>query len=103
MAEPLKVLSGRYEDIRRRHADYASKLEKERDVGYAELRKMKSSYDSVCQEVENRRKKVDSSFDFSKQKAQTAFQQHTLNMHNVKVPRRVPVPRQDLTSIRIAT
>ncbi|KAI9833954.1 MAG: hypothetical protein M1838_005554 [Thelocarpon superellum] len=84
VAEPLKQLSGRYEEIRKRHVDYAAKLEKERDAGYTDLKKMKGSYDSVCQEVENRRKKVDSAFDYSKQKAQSAFQQHTLTMNNVK-------------------
>ena len=65
--------------------DYAVKLDKERDAGYADLRKMKASYDSVCQEVENRRKKVDSSFETGKQKAQNAYQQQTSDMHNVKV------------------
>ncbi|KAI9754949.1 MAG: H(+)-transporting V0 sector ATPase subunit c [Chaenotheca gracillima] len=84
LAEPLKGLGARYEDIRKRHADYANKLEKERDASYAELRKTKGSYDSVCQEVENRRKKIDSSFDYGKSKAQNAYQQQMIDMHNVK-------------------
>ncbi|KAI9819717.1 MAG: hypothetical protein M1832_003951 [Thelocarpon impressellum] len=84
VAEPFKHLSTRLEDIRKRHAEYAVKLEKERDANYADLKRMKGSYDNVCQEVENRRKKADSSFDYTKQKAQNAFQQHILNMHNVK-------------------
>ena len=66
VAEPLKVLSGRYDEIRKRHVEYADKLEKERDATYADLRKMKGKYDAACQEVENKRKKAESSFDYSK-------------------------------------
>ncbi|KAI9717656.1 MAG: hypothetical protein M1812_004601 [Candelaria pacifica] len=84
IAEPLKQISTRYEELRKRHAEYAVKLEKEKDGSYADLRKNKGSYDAVCQEVENRRKKVESSFDFGKQKAQGAYQQQILDMHNVK-------------------
>ncbi|RAL64033.1 hypothetical protein DID88_003221 [Monilinia fructigena] len=43
VAEPLKVLGGRYEEIRKRHVEYAEKLEKERDSTYADLRKMKGN------------------------------------------------------------
>ncbi|KAF2278671.1 FCH-domain-containing protein [Westerdykella ornata] len=84
LADPLKVLAGRYEEIRKCHAEYAVKLEKERDSAYADLRKMKGKYDGVCQEVENRRKKIDSSFDHGKQKARNAFEQQQLEMRNVK-------------------
>lgn len=85
LADPLKVLAGRYEELRKYHAEYAAKLEKERDSTYADLRKMKGKYDGVCQEVENRRKKIDSSFDHGKQKARNAFEQQQLEMRNVKV------------------
>lgn len=84
LAEPLKHLGLKYEDLRKQHAEYASKLEKERDANYADLRKAKSKYDSVCQEVENRRKKTESSFDHGKAKAQTAFQQQQGEMRNAK-------------------
>ncbi|KAK3068658.1 hypothetical protein LTS18_000579, partial [Coniosporium uncinatum] len=84
LAEPLKVLAARYEDLRKSHADYAAKLEKERDGSYSDLRKMKGKYDSSCQEVENRRKKTDSAFDMSKQKAAVAYQQQMSEMHNIK-------------------
>lgn len=84
LAEPLKHLSAKYEDLRKSHADYAAKLEKERDGSYADLKKTKGKYDSVCQEVENRRKKTESSFDHGRQKAQTAFQQQQAEMHNTK-------------------
>ncbi|KAF7880687.1 uncharacterized protein EAF01_011956 [Botrytis porri] len=84
VAEPLKVLGGRYDEIRKRHVEYADKLEKERDASYADLRKMKGKYDAACQEVENKRKKAESSFDYSKTKAQNAYQQQILEMHNVK-------------------
>ena len=84
LAQPLQYLANRTEDLRKLHADYAAKLEKERDAAYGDLRKMKGKYDSVCQEVENRRKKIDSSFDHSKSKAQAAYQQQLSEMHNVK-------------------
>ncbi|KAI8943206.1 hypothetical protein NX059_001233 [Plenodomus lindquistii] len=84
LADPLKTLGTRYEDLRKLHADYASKLEKERDGQYAELRKQKGKYDSVCQEVESRRKKVDGAFDHGKGKARNAFEQQQVEMRNVK-------------------
>ncbi|KAI9842923.1 MAG: hypothetical protein M1837_006755 [Sclerophora amabilis] len=84
LADPLKNLSVRYEEIRKRHVEYAAKLERERDSSYAELKKMKGSYDSVCQDVESKRKKVDSAFDYGKSKAQNAYQQQLSEMHNVK-------------------
>lgn len=85
VADPLKGLAARYEELRKCHADYAVKLEKERDSTYGDLRKMKGKYDTVCQEVENRRKKIDSSFDHGKNKARNAFEQQQVEMRNVKV------------------
>lgn len=84
LAQPLQSLSTRTEELRKLHTDYAAKLEKEKDSAFGDLRKMKAKYDSVCQEVENRRKKVDSSFDYGKQKAQVTYQQQLSEMHNVK-------------------
>lgn len=84
LAEPLKHLGNKYEDLRKQHVEYAAKLEKERDGNYADLKKTKDKYYSVCQEVENKRKKIDSSFDHGKQKAQTAFQQQQGDMRNFK-------------------
>jgi len=84
LADPLKALGTRYEDLRKLHADYATKLEKERDSQYAELRKQKGKYDSVCQEVESRRKKVDGAFDHGKAKARNAFEQQQVEMRNTK-------------------
>ena len=85
VAEPLKTLALRYEDIRKSHAEYAAKLERERDVSYGDLKKTKGRYDGACQEVENRRKKTESSFEHGKSKAQSAYQQQIMEMHNVKV------------------
>lgn len=82
VAEPLRIIGGRFEELRKRHSDYADKLEKEREASYAELRKVKTKYDAVCQEVENKRKKTESSFD--KAKHQNAYQQQMMEMHNVK-------------------
>ncbi|KAK2753449.1 hypothetical protein FQN54_007839 [Arachnomyces sp. PD_36] len=84
VAEPLKQLATRFEDLRKSHAEYAVKLEKERDASYGDLKKTKGKYDGMCQEVENRRKKTESSFDHGKQKAQNAYQQQVLEMNNVK-------------------
>ena len=83
LAEPLRVMSSRYEDLRKQHAEYASKLEKERDGGYADLKKTKEKYDSACQGVESKRKKTESGFD--KSKAQSAYNQQLADMRNVKV------------------
>lgn len=85
IADPLKNLAARYEELRKHHAEYAAKLEKERDISYGNLKKTKSRYDGACQEVENKRRKIDSSFDRSKQKAQNTYQQQIMDMHNVKV------------------
>lgn len=85
VAEPLKIIAAKYEEIRKSHADFAVKLEKERDSSYNELKKIKGRYDGSCQEVENRRKKIESSFDYGKQKAQTAYQQQLADMRNLKV------------------
>ena len=84
IAVPIKVLATKYEDIRKRHAEYAEKLEKERESTYSDLRKMKGKYDAACQEVENKRKKSESAFDYSKTKAQNAYAQQQIDMHNVK-------------------
>lgn len=85
IADPLKNLAARYEEIRKSHAEYAAKLERERDLSYGDLKKIKGRYDGACQEVESRRKKTESSFDHSKNKAQSAYQQQIVEMHNVKV------------------
>ena len=84
LADPLKYLGAKYEEIRRRHAEYAYKLERERDASYAELKKVKSTYDNACQELEARRKKVDLALEHGKPKAQNAYQQQSHDAHNIK-------------------
>ncbi|KAI9724660.1 MAG: hypothetical protein M1828_003529 [Chrysothrix sp. TS-e1954] len=84
LAEPLKNLNARCEDLRKQHAEYAGKLERERDGSFGELKRTKGRYDNACQEVENKRKKTDSSFDMNKQKAQAAYQQQLPDMQNAK-------------------
>ncbi|TQS38720.1 hypothetical protein Golomagni_00769 [Golovinomyces magnicellulatus] len=84
LADPLRILGSRFEDLRKRHAEHSNKLESEMDSAYNDLRKVRSKYDSSCQEVETKRKKTESSFDFSKVKAQNAYQQQILEMHNLK-------------------
>ncbi|EFW99324.1 actin polymerization protein [Grosmannia clavigera kw1407] len=82
VAQPLQALATRFEELRKRHADYADKIEKERDVSYAELRKVKTKYDAVCQEVEGKRKKTETGF--GQAKAMVAYQQQLVEMNNVK-------------------
>ncbi|RDH35012.1 FCH-domain-containing protein [Aspergillus welwitschiae] len=84
VAEPLKQAANQYEELRKCHVDFHAKLEKERDSSYSDLKKAKGKYDGACQEVEARRKKMESSFDHSKPKAQAAYQQQILEMNNVK-------------------
>jgi len=90
LADPLKQLAARCDDLRKQHSDYAAKLEKERDNTYAELKKTKGKYDGTCQELENRRKKIESSYDSSKSKAQGQYQQQQSDMQNAKVGTEVP-------------
>ncbi|KAI2625118.1 FCH-domain-containing protein [Hypoxylon sp. NC1633] len=82
VADPMRYFAGRFEELRKRHVEYATKLEAERDSSYADLRKTKTKYDAVCQEVESRRKKTESSFD--KAKAQSQYHQQLQDMNNVK-------------------
>lgn len=84
VAEPLKQAASQYDELRKSHVDFHAKLEKERDSSFADLKKAKGKYDGACQEVESRRKKMDSSFDHSKSKAQAAYQHQILEMNNVK-------------------
>ena len=85
VADPLKIFAAKYEELRKSHAEYAGKLEREKEASYGDLRKQKGRYDGACQEVENRRKKTETSFDSSKTKAQNAYHQQVSDMHNVKV------------------
>ncbi|KAI1091017.1 FCH-domain-containing protein [Rostrohypoxylon terebratum] len=82
VADPMKQYAAKFEELRKRHVEYATKLEAERDSSYADLRKTKTKYDAVCQEVESKRKKTESSFD--KAKAQSHYQQQLQDMNNVK-------------------
>ena len=84
IADPIRNVTLRLEEVRKLHVDYAAKLEKERDAAYTSLKRSKGLYDSSCQELESKRKKIESSFDMSKQKAQNNYAQQTQEMHNVK-------------------
>ncbi|CAI7606523.1 unnamed protein product [Penicillium glandicola] len=84
VADPLKQAATQYEEIRKCHVEYHTKLEKEREAAYGDLKKAKGKYDGACQEVESRRKKMESAFDHGKGKAQTAYQQQIQEMNNYK-------------------
>lgn len=83
LADPIRNLAARSEDLRKQHAEYAAKLEKERDASFADLKKTKGRYDGICQEVENRRKKMEGGVD--KGKAQGQYQVQVGEMRNMKV------------------
>ncbi|KIW93099.1 uncharacterized protein Z519_05704 [Cladophialophora bantiana CBS 173.52] len=82
VATPLEYSASKLEELRKSHAEYNAKLVKERDSSYGDLKKLKQRYDAVCQEVENRRKKAESSMD--KSKAQSTYNQQLMEMNNVK-------------------
>ncbi|KAL2888853.1 Protein BZZ1 [Ceratocystis lukuohia] len=82
IADPMKVIGVRLEELRKRHIEFADRLERERDASFSDLKKMKGKYDSSCQELEAKRKKTESSFE--KAKAQSAYQQQIHEMNNVK-------------------
>lgn len=84
IATPLKYNQQRLEELRKSHAEYQNKLVKERDDSYATLKKMKTKYDTSCQELENKRKKQDSAFDHGKSKAAAAYSQQMMEMNNHK-------------------
>jgi chromosome segregation ATPase len=87
LADPVSRLQQRCEELRKQHSDYAAKLEKEKESQYGDLKKEKGKYDDVCEIVEKRRKKIESSYDSSKSKAQNAYQQQQQDMYNAKVCR----------------
>jgi hypothetical protein len=81
---PLEYVQKRYDELRKSHAEYQTKLLKERDSSYGDLKKLKGRYDAACQEVENRRKKNESAMDHGRTKAASAYNQQLMEMHNVK-------------------
>jgi formin-binding protein 1 len=81
---PLEYAQKRFDDLRKSHAEYQTKLLRERDSSYGDLKKLKGRYDTACQEVENRRKKNESAMDHGRTKAASAYNQQLMEMHNVK-------------------
>lgn len=45
ISEPLKNVALRYEELRKSHADFATKLESERDAGYGKPDSQMAQYD----------------------------------------------------------
>jgi hypothetical protein len=81
---PLEYVQKRCDELRKSHAEYQTKLLRERDSSYGDLKKLKGRYDAACQEVENRRKKNESAMDHGRTKAASAYNQQLMEMHNVK-------------------
>lgn len=84
VAAPLEHVQKRCDELRKSHGEYQTKLLKERDSTYGDLKKLKGRYDSSCQEVENRRKKSEGAMDHGRNKAAGAYNQQLIEMHNVK-------------------
>ena len=84
VASPLEYTQKRLQELRNSHTEHQTRLVKERDASYGDLKKLKTKYDSACQDVENRRKKTESAFDSGKSKAQNAYNQQLMDMNNVK-------------------
>ena len=84
VATPLQNVMTKFEDLRKSHAEYNARLVRERDSSYGDLKKTKAKYDSVCQEVESKRKKADGAYDYGKAKASNAYQQQVAEMNNTK-------------------
>ena len=82
VAAPVEYNARKLEELRKSHGDYNAKLVRERESSYSDLKKLKQKYDSVCQEVENRRRKAESSIE--KSKAQSTYNQQLMEMNNVK-------------------
>lgn len=85
VADTLKSISTRYEDFRKRHEALNVKIVAERDGVYSDLKKTKSSYDSECKDVEEKRAKVDKSFDSGRAKAEKSYKAELTEMNNFKV------------------
>ncbi|KAI5779096.1 hypothetical protein EDC01DRAFT_672062 [Geopyxis carbonaria] len=84
VCDVLKNIGVRYDDFRKRHESLSTKLLSERDGVYGELKKSKAEYDSECKHVEEKRQKIDKSYDSSKGKAERSYQNELTEMSNVK-------------------
>src|SRR4051794_11181295 len=84
VSETLKVLALRYDTFRQQHEKFEKKLTAERDAQYSELKKAKAAYDVTCKELEEKRVKVEKSYDSSKAKAERGYNAQMAEMNNVK-------------------
>ncbi|KAG0633344.1 hypothetical protein HOY80DRAFT_992138 [Tuber brumale] len=84
VCDSLKSIATRYEDYRKRHESFAAKLLAERDSVYSDLKKSKDSYDATCRVLEEKRAKIDKSYDAAKPKAEKSYQTQHIEMNNVK-------------------
>lgn len=85
VADTLKSIAARYDDFRKRHESLNAKILAERDGVYSDLKKTKASYDSECKGVEEKRARVDKSFDSGRAKAEKSYQAELTEMNNFKV------------------
>ncbi|GAO52352.1 hypothetical protein G7K_6430-t1 [Saitoella complicata NRRL Y-17804] len=82
IAEGLKGVQLKSEDMRKKHVTFAEKLLEDRDKIYSDLKKAKAKYDECCQSVESARRKQETATDSAK--AQKHFHQYSLDMNNAK-------------------
>ncbi|KAG5519677.1 hypothetical protein PMAC_001833 [Pneumocystis sp. 'macacae'] len=84
VADNLKALAAKTDDLRKKHVIFSEKLLEDREKIYLELKKSKSKYDEHCYLVENSRQKHEKSCDENKAKAKKAYHQNILDMNNAK-------------------
>jgi formin-binding protein 1 len=85
VADPIRNLQVRCDDLRKKHVDFAEQLEEERDKVYKDLKECKKAYDARCETLENRRSKKERAYDGEKSKASSSYEKHLHEANNAKV------------------
>jgi len=89
VADPIRNLQVRCDELRKKHVDFADKLEEERDKVYKDLKETKKAYDARCETLESKRSKKERAYDVEKSKASSSYDKHLHEANNAKVP---PLP-----------
>lgn len=84
VADKLKALAVKSDDLRKKHVFFSEKLLEDREKVYMELKKMKLKYDEHCHLVENSRQKHEKSCQENKTKMKKIYNQNILDMNNAK-------------------
>ncbi|KAG5439786.1 hypothetical protein PCANB_000068 [Pneumocystis canis] len=84
VADNLRALAIKTDDLRKKHVVFSEKLLEDREKVYLELKKSKLKYDEHCYLVENSRQKHEKSCEENKAKAKKIYHQNILDMNNAK-------------------